>query len=303
MRRASRGAGGAREHDAHHVTVLVVLDQRAVEDELGRGFRRVPRVHEGVRPGRPRSVEGLEPAQRVAQLVLEREEVVLGRLDAHQQAVEGGDVDPGRIAPALERLDERRAGAGERVEHVPRARQVPLEQRLDELRDELPEVRVQPVDVLRPLALGQVALRPGEVEVELAVERVLRRSHRPDAVRRRRALERLSSERSRPPDAPSLGGDVEAHVAARLLRVRGEPGLGGLPQPAHLLRRDHLERIAAAPRRPSPSPRRRRSCGRGAAPGRARSRRSRRSSPARGSRAAGSATARAARRASRSHAC
>ena len=67
--RASGGAGGAREHDAHHVTVLVVLDQRAVEDELGRGFRRVPRVDEGVRPRRSRSVEGLEPAQRVAQLV------------------------------------------------------------------------------------------------------------------------------------------------------------------------------------------------------------------------------------------
>src|SRR5262245_42025941 len=57
---------------------------------------------------------------------------------------------------------------------------MPLEQRLDELRDELPEVWVQPVDVLRPLALGQVALRPGEIEVELAVESVLRRCHRPD---------------------------------------------------------------------------------------------------------------------------
>ena len=159
-------SGGAREDDAHHVPVLVVLDQRAVEDELGRGFRRVPRVHEGVRPGRPRPVECLEAAQRVAQLVLEREQVVLGRLDAHQQAVEGGDVDAGRATSALERLDERRAGTCERVEHVPRARQVPLEQRLDELRHELPEVRVQPVDVLRPLPLGQVALRPGEVEVE-----------------------------------------------------------------------------------------------------------------------------------------
>ena len=64
--------------------------------------------------------------------------------------------------------------------------QVTWQQYLDELRNELPEVRVQPVNVLRPLALGQVAFGPGEVEVdiELAVERVLRRSHRSDRVLR-----------------------------------------------------------------------------------------------------------------------
>ena len=54
---------------------------------------------------------------------------------------------------------------------------VPPEQRLDELRDELAEVRVEPVDVLRPLALGKLTLRPGELEVDLGVERVLRRGH------------------------------------------------------------------------------------------------------------------------------
>src|SRR2546425_898376 len=36
----------------------------------------------------------------------------------------------------------------------PALRHVSAEQRLDELRDELPEVRVEAVDVLRPLALG-----------------------------------------------------------------------------------------------------------------------------------------------------
>ena len=35
---------------------------------------------------------------------------------------------------------------------------------------------MQPVDVLRPLALGQLPLRPREREVELAVERLLRRA-------------------------------------------------------------------------------------------------------------------------------
>jgi len=49
------------------------------------------------------------------------------------------------------------------------------EELLDELGDELPQVRVEAVDVLRPLALGQVTLRPGELCVELGVDRVLRR--------------------------------------------------------------------------------------------------------------------------------
>jgi hypothetical protein len=34
---------------------------------------------------------------------------------------------------------------------------VPFEHRLDELRDELPEVRVEPVNVLRPLALRKIS--------------------------------------------------------------------------------------------------------------------------------------------------
>ena len=39
---------------------------------------------------------------------------------------------------------------------------------------------MEPVDVLRPLALGQLPLRPGEREVELAVEGLLRRRHGDD---------------------------------------------------------------------------------------------------------------------------
>jgi hypothetical protein len=45
-------------------------------------------------------------------------EVVRRRLDAHQEAVERGDVDAGRVEPGLERLHERRPGAGERIEDV-----------------------------------------------------------------------------------------------------------------------------------------------------------------------------------------
>ena len=54
---------------------------------------------------------------------------------------------------------------------------VALEERLDELRHELAEVRVKAVDVLRPLALGEVGLRPRERQVDPAVQRLLRRGH------------------------------------------------------------------------------------------------------------------------------
>ena len=57
------------------------------------------------------------------------------------------------------------------------AREIAVEQDLDELRDELAVVRVEPVDVLRPLALGQLGLRPGEVEVQRRVQLILRDGH------------------------------------------------------------------------------------------------------------------------------
>jgi hypothetical protein len=94
-------------------------------------------------------------------------------------------VHAARVEPAFERLDERRPRPRERVEDPAARPEVPREQRLDELRDELPEVRMEPVDVLRPLALREVALRPRELEVDVAVERFLRRSHGSDLVLRR----------------------------------------------------------------------------------------------------------------------
>ncbi len=186
MRRLTRRARRAGQHDAEHVGVLVLIDEGAEEGELGCGTRREPLADVAGRPRRPVRLEGLQAAQRVAQLALEREEVVLPRLDLHEQAVEGGDVDSHGVAPALERLNQRRPRAGERIEDGLRPRQVAREQRLDELRHVLAEVRMEPVDVLRALALGQIALRPGErrVDVELTVEGVLRRCHRPDRVLR-----------------------------------------------------------------------------------------------------------------------
>ena len=74
----------------------------------------------------------------IANLVLEPFEVVRPRLDAHEQSVERRDIDADRVVAGLERLHERRARAGERVEHAAPRPHVPLEQRLDELRTNLP---------------------------------------------------------------------------------------------------------------------------------------------------------------------
>ena len=63
------------------------------------------------------------------------------------------------------------------VEHVRAAREVPVEQYLDELRDEFPVVGMEPMHVLRPHVLGQRLLRPRELEVQRRVQLVLSNSH------------------------------------------------------------------------------------------------------------------------------
>ena len=52
---------------------------------------------------------------------------------------------------------------GEGVEDAPSGSHVALEERLHELRDVLPEVGMEPVDVLRPLTFRQILLSPVEV--------------------------------------------------------------------------------------------------------------------------------------------
>ena len=76
------------------------------------------------------------------------------RLHPREQAVERRDIDPDGVVARLEALDERRPGTRERVEDATTRPHVPPEERLDELGHELPEIRVQAVDVLRALALG-----------------------------------------------------------------------------------------------------------------------------------------------------
>ena len=98
-------------------------------------------------------------------------------LDAHQETVEGGDVDARRVETTLERLDERRPRSGERIEDAPAARDMTAEKLLDELRDVLAEIRMEAVDVLRPLALGQLALGPRQVEVQAGVDLLLGHPH------------------------------------------------------------------------------------------------------------------------------
>ena len=103
----------------------------------------------------------------MAEITLDDERVVGRRLGAAEQCVERGDVDADAVAPERRGLDQRRATAGERVEDRVARLEVATKEDLDQLRDVLPEVRMEPVNVLRPLPLGKIALRPREFRVQL----------------------------------------------------------------------------------------------------------------------------------------
>ncbi len=173
---SARRARRTREHDPQHVGVLVVPDQRAEPQQvIGRLGREPHRDVARSRLGRP--LAALVPPERIPEVVLQREEVVAARLDPHQEAVERGQIDPRGLVAALERLDERGPGSRERIEHTASWSHVAPQELLDELRDELPEIRMQAMDVLRALALGQLTLRPGEIDVQPGVQRILGRRH------------------------------------------------------------------------------------------------------------------------------
>ena len=142
--------------------------------QLGGGLRREPLGDEAASAARS-TPPGAFPTSRTS--ASSDCEIVLARLDRDEERVERCDIDADGVVAGLERLDERRPRAGERVEHPTTGTHVALEQRLDELRHELAEIGMEPVDVLRPLAFGQLPLRPGEREVDLAVELRLRERH------------------------------------------------------------------------------------------------------------------------------
>src|SRR5215210_8226200 len=102
----------------------VAVDQRAKPEQIVDGLRSepLPDVSGGVAT---LALARLDPRQRVAHLALEDEEVVVARLDAHQQAVEGRHVGAARVEPALEPLHERRSRSGERVEDTAAGAQMP----------------------------------------------------------------------------------------------------------------------------------------------------------------------------------
>ena len=123
MGREPRGAGCSREDDAQGVGVLVAREQRAKVKELGgrAGSEPVADVLRRPRPGSSLSHQG------VAKLGLESKRVVLRGLDAHQQAVERGDVDADGVVSGLQALHERRPRTGKGVEDAPARPHVPGE--------------------------------------------------------------------------------------------------------------------------------------------------------------------------------
>jgi hypothetical protein len=148
----SRGPG---EHDAQDVRVEIVVDERAEAEQLACRTRCEPSAYVALGALGARLAD---PVAGRTELPLEHERVVVACLDLHQQAVEGCNVGSGRVEPGFQRLNERRSRAGERVEDVLVGDEVASDQPFDELRNELAEVRVQPMHVLRPLTLRQLRL-------------------------------------------------------------------------------------------------------------------------------------------------
>ena len=229
MRRQPRGASRPREHDAQDVRMRVVGGDVPERQQLRRCSRSEPAADVTRFRRRPRErADGiLEAAQRVPDLALEHELVVARGLDPHQQAIEGRDVDPRRLASTLQRLDERGPRARERIEDAAARRHVPRQQCLDELRDELPQVGMQPVDVLRPLALGQIALGPRELEVDVGVEGVLRPRHTD------RSSDQAPTPGPRVAAAPDMRGRGAERSGVRALREGGSRGKPAV-SPVHL---------------------------------------------------------------------
>ena len=82
------------------------------------------------------------------------------RLDPRNQTVERGDVAPDRMRAEGVRLDERRARTDERVVDAVSGLKASMEEELHELRNELAEVRMKAMDVLRARSLRKLGLRP-----------------------------------------------------------------------------------------------------------------------------------------------
>ena len=155
MRGRACGASRAGEHDRRDVAVrrIEAAGLLPVGEELAERDRRVP-FTQPLAGGFGRRRPGLSRAlQRAPQRERQLDERVAPGLDATQQTVEGRDVAADRVTAVDVGLDECRAGSAERVVHALPRPEAAAQEHLDQLRDELPEVGVEGVDVLRPLRL------------------------------------------------------------------------------------------------------------------------------------------------------
>src|SRR6266545_3252404 len=161
---------GARRAGEDHLPELGVLrscDSLAKSGELGDRAVREPALQVG---GAGRRLGGRLRSREADDVDQKRAGLVRGRLDPHQQAVEGGHVAAGRAGTEGVRLDKRRARPSERIPHEVPGPGMPAEEDFGELGHELSQVWMEAVHVLRPLTLGQLLLRPRELEVDFLVE-------------------------------------------------------------------------------------------------------------------------------------
>ena len=98
MRGSPRRPRGTREDHAQDVAMPVLRDQIAEGEQLRSGSRRVP-LAQVAADARPAPRQGLDLPGDIPQLLAQLREVVRCGLDAHQEAVERGNVRSGRVEP------------------------------------------------------------------------------------------------------------------------------------------------------------------------------------------------------------
>ena len=214
-------AGGARQHEPRDLACVrvecgcgVAIGEKLAQGSVGKPRPRpLPRLHRRRWARLPRRLEG------AAESELDLAQPMRAGLHTRHQAVERRDVASGRVAAVHVRLDEGRARPAERVvDRLPRPEE-PSQEHLDELGDELAEVGMERMHVLRTLLLRQCFLGPRELQVDALVERALRSARHRASLALQPDMAVVDWRRLHPEDEPAVHVVAE-HLAWLLVRVR-----------------------------------------------------------------------------------
>ncbi len=153
--RLSSGPSRPRQDDAPNISnrVIETLDCRTIREQLAKRLLAEPlpkprgSAPQVIGPGSSSLLEG------ALETKLHGRQRVCACLNACQQAIERGDIASDGICPKGIGLNKRCSRSDKRVIHTVTRSKVATQKGFDELRDELSEIRMKRMNVLRPLEL------------------------------------------------------------------------------------------------------------------------------------------------------